>query len=266
MMNFLSLGAGVQSSTLALMAAKGIIKPMPDAAIFADTGWESDEVMENLDSLINKLPYPVHIVQNRNLKDDLETFVKEKTFIPIPFNTETESGKSGFLRRQCTREYKIEPITKKIKELCGIKKGCRALGKIEVNLWIGISLDEINRMKPNRTKWINNVWPLIDKRMTRSDCLNWFDSQGYKRPVKSSCIPCPYHNDLDWRNMKLNHPDQWQEALRVDRLIRNGTRGTKEKLFIHQSLKPLEEVDLETLEDKGQLNMFDDECEGMCGV
>ena len=35
--NFLSLGAGVQSSTLALMAAKGEIGPMPDAAIFADT-------------------------------------------------------------------------------------------------------------------------------------------------------------------------------------------------------------------------------------
>jgi len=36
----LSLGAGVQSTTLALMAAHGEIGPMPDCAIFADTGWE----------------------------------------------------------------------------------------------------------------------------------------------------------------------------------------------------------------------------------
>jgi hypothetical protein len=35
----LSLGAGVQSTTLALMAAHGEIGPMPDCAIFADTGW-----------------------------------------------------------------------------------------------------------------------------------------------------------------------------------------------------------------------------------
>ena len=34
----LSLGAGVQSSTLALMAAKGEVTPMPDVAVFADTG------------------------------------------------------------------------------------------------------------------------------------------------------------------------------------------------------------------------------------
>ena len=35
-----SLGAGVQSTTLTLMAAHGEIGPMPDGAIFADTGWE----------------------------------------------------------------------------------------------------------------------------------------------------------------------------------------------------------------------------------
>ena len=36
-LQILSLGAGVQSSTLALMAARGEITPMPDASVFADT-------------------------------------------------------------------------------------------------------------------------------------------------------------------------------------------------------------------------------------
>jgi hypothetical protein len=36
----LSLGAGDQSTTLAPMAAHGIIDPMPDCAVFADTGWK----------------------------------------------------------------------------------------------------------------------------------------------------------------------------------------------------------------------------------
>jgi hypothetical protein len=35
----LSLGAGVQSTTLALLAIEPVV-PKPDAAIFADTGWE----------------------------------------------------------------------------------------------------------------------------------------------------------------------------------------------------------------------------------
>ena len=40
MKHIISLGAGVQSSTMALMAAHGEIGPMPDCAIFADTGAE----------------------------------------------------------------------------------------------------------------------------------------------------------------------------------------------------------------------------------
>ena len=38
MLRVISLGAGVQSTTMALMAAHGEIGPMPDCAIFADTG------------------------------------------------------------------------------------------------------------------------------------------------------------------------------------------------------------------------------------
>ena len=62
MKHIISLGAGVQSSTMALMAAKGEITPMPDAAIFADTGWEPKYVYDWLDWLETQLPFPVHRV------------------------------------------------------------------------------------------------------------------------------------------------------------------------------------------------------------
>ena len=58
--NIISLGAGVQSSTMALMAAQGEIKPMPDAAIFVDTQWEPAYVYKWLDWLETQLPFPVH--------------------------------------------------------------------------------------------------------------------------------------------------------------------------------------------------------------
>ena len=66
----LSLGAGVQSTTLALMIEKGEI-PMVDAAIFADTGAEPQNVYDHLDWLEKQLSYPVYRVQWRNLKQDI---------------------------------------------------------------------------------------------------------------------------------------------------------------------------------------------------
>lgn len=67
----LSLGAGVQSTTLTLMAAHGIVGPMPDLAIFADTGWEPASVYEHLRWLMspNVLPFPVHIVSAGNIRE-----------------------------------------------------------------------------------------------------------------------------------------------------------------------------------------------------
>lgn len=58
MMRIISLGAGVQSTTMALMAAHGAITPMPDCAIFADTGWEPIAVYDHLRWLMspNVLP------------------------------------------------------------------------------------------------------------------------------------------------------------------------------------------------------------------
>jgi 3'-phosphoadenosine 5'-phosphosulfate sulfotransferase (PAPS reductase)/FAD synthetase len=55
-MKVISLGAGVQSTALALMAANGEIGPMPDCAIFADTGWEPEAVYSHLARLREALP------------------------------------------------------------------------------------------------------------------------------------------------------------------------------------------------------------------
>ena len=69
----LSLGAAVQSTTLARMAAHGEIDPMPDCAIFADTGWEPKAVYEHLAWLRspNVLPFPIHIVSAGDIRADL---------------------------------------------------------------------------------------------------------------------------------------------------------------------------------------------------
>src|SRR5258708_5526165 len=66
--HILSLGAGVQSSTMALMAAHGEITPMPIAAVFADTQAEPPSVYTWLDWLEKQLPFPVHRVTAGDLE------------------------------------------------------------------------------------------------------------------------------------------------------------------------------------------------------
>ncbi|KAB2666769.1 hypothetical protein F9K91_02185 [Brucella tritici] len=259
-LRILSLGAGVQSTTLALMAARRDIGPMPDAAIFADTGWEPEHVYRHLEWLEKLLPFPVHRVTAGNIRDGLIGGSKGNRWASIPAFTDT-----GPIRRQCTKEYKIVPIRRKVRELAGIA-GKRSPKFPIVEQWIGMSFDEVIRMKPSREDWQVNRWPLIELHMTRRDCLKWMMERQYPEPPKSACIGCPYHNNDMWRDMRDNDPVSWADAIEMDKTIRSGFRGMKKELFLHRSCVPLDQVDLSTAEDRGQLNLFLNECEGMCGV
>ena len=124
----LSLGAGVQSSTMALMAAKGEITPMPVAAIFADTKGEPANVYNYLSFLEEALPFPIIKVSAKDgLTAHIEKGISEGTFIGVPFY-QNKGNSSGVGRRQCTREYKITPIAKQIRELVGLKPRQRSKG------------------------------------------------------------------------------------------------------------------------------------------
>ena len=278
----LSLGAGVQSTALALMAAHGEIGPMPDCAIFADTGWEPRAVHEHLAWLRSPdvLPFPVHIVTGGNIRDGLVRGARGERWASIPaftgpggagnhvpraFGTGSASGKTGMIRRQCTGEYKIVPIRRKVRELAGLTRKRSPRCPI-VEQWIGISFDEAIRMNPSLEAWQVNRFPLIELGMTRRDCLRWLEKHGYPMPPKSACIGCPYHGDAHWRQMRAEDPDAWVDAVAIDRLIRTGFRNLSGEVYLHRSCVPLDEADLDTLEDRGQLNMFGNDCSGMCGV
>jgi len=258
MMHIISLGAGVQSSTMALMAALGEITPMPDAAIFADTGWEPKAVYEHLAWLTPLLPFPVHIVSGGNLKAALIAggSRRSKDFYTVPFFT-TDGGMG---RRQCTSHYKVEPIRRKTRELLGRPKG--PVPKNSASKWIGISLDEAVRMKPSGVQFEVKRWPLVELRVSRRDCLAGLTRHGYPIPPKSACLGCPYHSQEQWRDLKRSA--EWEETVAVERAIREGVGGRQQ--FMHPQRVPLDQVDLSTAEDRGQLNLFLNECEGMCGV
>jgi hypothetical protein len=261
----ISLGAGVQSTAMALMAARGELGQVPELAVFADTGWEPQRVYEHLDWLEVELRERcgMHLIRASagNLRDDLVDFAegRGRRYASPPLYLKGEISDRGILRRQCTREYKVDVI----------RRALRAEGygpARPVDQWIGISLDEVVRMKPSRTAWTRSVWPLIDRRITRQGCLDWLRREGYPEPGKSACIGCPYHSDAVWRELRNEHPAEWEDAVAVDRAIRS-LPMLDGHAFLHAQRVPLDEVDLSTPEDLGQQRFdFQDECEGLCGV
>lgn len=262
---FLSLGAGVQSSTLALMIAHGEV-PMVDAAIFADTQWEPKSVYRWLDWLEQQVPFPVHRVTRGNIRHAIVSKQTEQgyRFASIPWHMQHPDGRSGMGRRQCTNEYKLEPIRQAKRQLLGYAKGQRITKGSCVTL-IGISTDEASRAKDSNEVWNANQFPLLDARMSRQDCLRWMERHGYPAPPKSSCLGCPYHSDAQWRAIKAD-PEAWADVIEIDAIIRQPVRGIKGQQFMHRRLLPLAEVDFSTAEERGQVNLFENECEGICGV
>jgi hypothetical protein len=265
-MNLLSLGGGVQSTTLLLMSLAGDL-PALDGVIFADTGWEPAEVythLETLQTACNKARLPFHYVSAGNLRED--ALAPDRRFASMPLHVLNPDGKPGMIRRQCTHEYKIAPINRKIRELLGGK----TRGK-QVTQWVGISFDEIERMRYSRVRYVELVYPLVERRMRRYDCLRWLAAHGYPAPPKSACIGCPFHSDGQWRDLKRNHPEEWEDAVDFDEALRNGKvrlgkEGLRGKVFLHRSLKPLADVDLSNAADHGQMDLFLGECLGMCGI
>jgi hypothetical protein len=267
----LNLGAGVQSSTLALMAAAGEITPMPDFAIFADTQAEPKSVYTWLDWLEKQLPFPVHRVTRGSMTEHMLEIRQANdgrhyTASMIPAFMLAADGSVGLLGRSCTSNYKIAPIIKNLRRLCGIKRGEKSL---KITQWIGISYDEIQRMKPSRDKWTQHRWPLIEREMRRHDCMAWLKRNGFPEPPRSACSYCPFHSNKEWRNLKENEPEAFAEAVRVEKELQRTKAETDTKKsipWLHRSCIPLEDVDLFTEMDAGQMDMFGNECEGLCGV
>lgn len=252
----LSLGAGVQSSTLALMCAAGEI-PAPEIAIFADTQDEPPEVYTWLDWLERQLPFPVRRVSQGKLSETaLQVRASAagnkylKPMLPVYVDN---NGKRGMTARHCTKDFKVDPVLRAIRHVRGER---------DVTQYLGISFDELERMKPSQLPWLHNEYPLVERRITRVHCLEWMESRGFPRPPRSACIQCPYHSNEEWRRLS---PESFAVAVEFERryqaaFAQSDLDGIP---YLHRDRRPLAEVDLS---DDAQMEAFTNDCEGMCGV
>lgn len=273
----LNLGAGTQSSVLYLMMCRGEIAPA-EVAVFSDTQWEPGAVYEHLEWLIAEGAgrVPVVKVTHGDLRRDAVEFRQNpdsKRHGSMPLFVLNPDGSQGIIRRQCTQDYKIEPIERYIRrEMLGLAKGQRVPKGVTVRQVFGISFDERQRMRAPRSPWQEFEYPLVDMKMRRQQVIEWAERfyPGRTFP-RSACVACPYRSNREWRHLRDSDPDAFADAVEFDREIRVGGRtGKRLQLvgppFVHRSLKPLDEVNLD--DDGPGLwdGVAENECEGMCGV
>jgi len=265
---YLSLGAGVQSSALLVLALTTDTVPTPDAVIFADTGDEPSWVYDYLATLAmwsQRHGVTVYLARKGRLSEwVIDRQRNGERFVSVPVYTAApDGGREGMLRRQCTREFKVEPIVKKVRELLGYEPRRRV--RESVRSMLGITIDEVQRMKPSWHKWITNTFPLVDLGLHRHDCMKIVTDVGLPEPQKSACVYCPYHSDTYWQWMKDAEPEAFAQAVAFDHAIRDMTmRGRDQPAYVHRSCVPLDEANFDTT-DPDQVDMWA-ECEGMCGV
>lgn len=252
MRRVLSLGAGVQSSAMLLMALEGRFGDVPDLAIFADTGWESNATRDWLERLRHMVrPFPIVTVAEGDIRADI---LSEGRSASMPFFL----GGGGTVQRQCTSEYKVKPF----------RQYLRSQGITEAEVWIGFSWDERHRAKATstRARW-KNRFPLIESNLTWEDCDNFLKAKGIGSVAKSSCPGCPFHNDDHWARLRREDPEEFERACAFDDAIRHTPKLTKER-YLHWSSRPLRSI--REFHHEAQGRMFIDlaggHCGGVCGL
>ncbi len=236
--NIISLGAGRQSVYMLIQALENQYDFYPDYAVFADTKCERKKVYDYLSWLKKHIKYKYNfeittVSKGDLIKDTIDFIagnIKKCENIPLKL----EAG--GIMQRRCTYHYKIAPIRKFAQS---VRKGKK------VKMYIGISTDEYSRMRKSDVQYIENNYPLIDNKINLSNIINWYEKTGFPKPVRSSCLICPFHKDSYWTNLKKTSPKEFEKACKFDDMIRNYP-NLKSKAYLSRHLKPLRKIYFES--------------------
>ena len=277
----ISYGAGTQSTAMLLMGLTGKLHSKPDIAIFADTGGEPKEVYDYLalikDYVKKEFDFEIITVRKKgnDIIEDLETpRISKKTgnsYItnsPPLFVKHNDGGKVYMANRNCTVTYKIKPFHRYMKNIFNIKRQKPEQEKC-IELWMGISLDEMQRMREGTDWYAILRYPLIEMKMVRNESIKLVERFGLPTPPRSACTFCPYHNDNEWKRIRKNFPDEFQKVIELEKSIQNGLKekpALKGVPYFHRSCKPIGEINF----GEEQYDLFDDgflnECDGVCGI
>lgn len=238
----LSFGGGV--NTIALMVLL-IREGAPlDEVIFADTGGETPETyraVESAEAFFAERGIPFRTVGTRMKGGDLYATAQRRRVIP------------SVKWRWCTRDFKVRPIYAYY----------RSLG-VPVEQYVGIAYDEIHRMKDSKVSFVTNLYPLVDRKITRAACVQIIEEAGLPVPEKSGCYFCPFNSMNRWRWLLDAHPDLFERAVRLE----EGSKHFPRQRLTDQVYRNREAITLSGLRDRlraGERVVVLNEAEASCG-
>lgn len=263
MLRAFSYGGGVQSTAALVLAARGSIDY--PVFLFANVGEDS----EHPDTLryVHEVAMPyaaregIELLELRKVTRDgqpqtlMQRIDASPRSVPIPMRM-GEDGAPG--NRTCTAEFKIRVVEKELRRRGATKEQRATIG-------LGISLDEIHRMKDAedpRSPYQLREYPLIDRRMTRQDCLNVIADAGLPTPGRSACFFCPFHTGEEWSRLARTRPDLFEKACALeDKLHERGEQLGRGAFYMTRLGIPLRDA-----YNGDQAPLFDDDgCEsGYC--
>jgi hypothetical protein len=243
-----SYGGGTQTAAIAVLVLQGKL-PRPDVVVMADTGREIQSTWDYLDEVIApglaSIGLEVQIVSHDYSNYDLW---KSDDYLLIPAYT-TQAGK-GKLPTYCSNEWKQRPI----------RRWLRQQDINDCDVWLGISTDELERMKPSGLNWYRHVYPLIELvPTTRAQCAALVESFGWPSPPKSRCYMCPNQSPLMWSEMRRTQPEEFEKAVTMEIELQQSDPD----VYLHRAMIPLE--DAVALTDR-QPSLFDGCDSGYCFV
>lgn len=247
-----SYGGGTQSAAIAALIVSGKL-PAPDIAVIADTGREASTTWEYLRDVIQPaLDFDVHVVPHCFEGKGYNTVDlwggKDGDTLLIPaFTAIAGTIAEGKLSKYCSHEWKTRPL----------QRFCREHGINGGDMWVGFSIDELERCRTYNPaeKW-NHIYPLIDLRMSRGDCIALVERMGWPTPPRSSCWMCPYRSDHEWRELIIKSPNDFTQAAVLELQIQQRDAD----IYLHRSMQKINNVDFSNEPD-----LFAKPCNsGMC--
>jgi hypothetical protein len=260
--NSISCGQGAPSLFLIVLAGEGYFPT--DIVIVADTGWETDMLWSNgkrtdAKGFFNQVTQPLAetygfpAVFVRSIRKDKTPYPALPVMqIPGKEDIPMFGSKGGRLSQFCTSKWKKQAIRQEL----------RRQGADTATSFLGLTMSEVERIRPNDVQWEKLNWPLIgfptqpnwDKRFYREEINKELEKRHIPYLVTSQCDGCPHKNYFRWSN---NTPEKIAELAEFESQW-NG------KQFLTSIRKPLLEA-LQEMKKKQQHDEPNDFCEnGLC--
>ena len=193
-MRVLSMGAGVQTTAMLLMW-----RDKYDYVIFADPGDEMPETYWYISEYLKPYAGEKWITVKREGKSLYDDCYDKKE---VPF----------IQHRQCTRQFKIDPINKMLKQLGATKQNPAIVD-------IGISSDEASLLASSKFEkpYERKNYPLATNHISREKCKEIIKEHGWPIPNKSGCYYCGFQSRHELRKLQRTHPDLYRKAMELEK-------------------------------------------------